>query len=77
MPTGTVLAGFSFDAAAGETIAHLKLSPAAFAFMTEDLVAAARRHCAGRLVSTLEGGYELENLERCVPEHVKVLLDAG
>jgi len=71
-----LLVSAGFDAAAGETIAHLSLSPAAFTFMTGELAAVSRRHCGGRLISTLEGGYELENLERCVPAHVKVLLGA-
>ena len=30
----------------------------------------------GRLLSSLEGGYELENLERCVAAHVRALVDA-
>ena len=48
-----------------------------FAAITRDLAAAAQRSCAGRLVSVLEGGYKAENLQRCVPAHVRALLEAG
>jgi acetoin utilization deacetylase AcuC-like enzyme len=33
----------------------------------------AHRHAKGRVVSTLEGGYNTEALARCVVEHVRVL----
>jgi len=35
----------------------------------------ADRHASGRVVSTLEGGYNVEALGRCVVEHVSVLAD--
>ena len=41
--------------------------------MTEKLVEVADRHAEGRVVSTLEGGYNTEALGRCVVEHVRVL----
>lgn len=69
-----ILVSAGFDAAAGESIAHLSLSPRGFAGMTRSLVEAAERHAGGRIVSVLEGGYELPNLEDCVSAHVEALL---
>ena len=42
--------------------------------MTEKLVDLAERHAEGRVVSTLEGGYNTEALARSVVEHVRVLM---
>ncbi len=70
-----LLISAGFDAAAGESIAHLNLSEAAYAEMTEKLVALAKRCCCGRIISSLEGGYEPECLRRCVSAHVKALLE--
>jgi acetoin utilization deacetylase AcuC-like enzyme len=36
----------------------------------------ARRHCQGRIISSLEGGYDLSALARSVTAHVKVLIGA-
>jgi acetoin utilization deacetylase AcuC-like enzyme len=36
----------------------------------------AQRHCQGRIISCLEGGYVLNPLARSVAEHVKVLIGA-
>jgi len=44
---------------------------------TEKLVEVAERQCKGRLVSMLEGGYDLTALARSVAVHVKALMDAG
>jgi acetoin utilization deacetylase AcuC-like enzyme len=40
-------------------------------------VEAADRHCGGRVVSTLEGGYNLFHLARSVAAHVKELAGAA
>jgi acetoin utilization deacetylase AcuC-like enzyme len=37
------------------------------------MVDVAERHAQGRVVSTLEGGYDTDALARCVVEHVRVL----
>lgn len=64
-----------FDAQRTESIAHVNLPPDAFEWMTRDLCAVADRHASGRVVSVLEGGYELGPLGRCAAAHVRGLLD--
>ena len=64
-----------FDAADGDPLANVRVSTEGFAWITEQLVHTARQHCDGRVVSTLEGGYNLDNLSRGVAAHVGVLLD--
>jgi acetoin utilization deacetylase AcuC-like enzyme len=47
-----------------------------FAWVTEKLMAAAAKHAGGKLVSTLEGGYDLEALADSSAVHVKTLMGA-
>jgi acetoin utilization deacetylase AcuC-like enzyme len=44
---------------------------------TEKLAAVAAKHSNGRIVSMLEGGYDLTALARSVAVHVKTLMDVG
>lgn len=69
-----ILISAGFDAAKEDPLAHLDLSEQAFHFMTEMLVGAAKKLCNGRLVSVLEGGYNLDSLSRGVARHVQALL---
>jgi acetoin utilization deacetylase AcuC-like enzyme len=70
-----LLVSAGFDAVQGDRNSDLNLEPASFGWMTRELTAVARQSCAGRLVSVLEGGYDLNSLGRCVVEHVQALLD--
>jgi acetoin utilization deacetylase AcuC-like enzyme len=45
-----------------------------FAWVTEKLMQAAGKHCGGRLVATLEGGYDLEALASSTAVHVETLM---
>ena len=47
-----------------------------YAWVTQHLLRTAQLHCQGRVVSVLEGGYDLSSLARSVAAHVKVLADA-
>ncbi len=71
-----VLVSAGFDAHADDPLANLRLKEADFAWATEALMKAARRHAGGRLISMLEGGYNLEALGRSVAAHVKALMGA-
>ncbi len=71
-----VLISAGFDAHADDPLANLRLKEADFAWATEALMKAARRHAGGRLISMLEGGYNLEALGRSVAAHVKALMGA-
>ncbi len=69
-----LLVSAGFDAADGDPLASMRLSPDGFTMMTRHLKAAARRHCQGKLVSLLEGGYNLQTLADGVCAHATELL---
>jgi acetoin utilization deacetylase AcuC-like enzyme len=62
-----------FDAHRDDDMASLALNEADYAWVTERLKEVAGRYCDGRIVSVLEGGYELHALGRSVAAHIKVL----
>jgi acetoin utilization deacetylase AcuC-like enzyme len=62
-----------FDAHRDDGLAQLGLVEADYAWITLELMAVAQRHCQGRLVSCLEGGYNLAALARSVAAHLRVL----
>jgi acetoin utilization deacetylase AcuC-like enzyme len=63
-----------FDAHKADPLAQLRVETSDFAWLTEHLLAVADAHCAGRLVSVLEGGYDLVALGQCAAAHVGALL---
>ncbi|MDZ7891501.1 MAG: histone deacetylase family protein [Rhodoferax sp.] len=65
-----------FDAHREDDMGNLGLVDADYAWVTRQLMAVAQRHCKGRIISCLEGGYVLNPLARSVAEHVKVLIGA-
>jgi acetoin utilization deacetylase AcuC-like enzyme len=65
-----------FDAHKRDPLAHLRLEEADFAWITEQLMEVAARRCGGRIVSLLEGGYELGALGRSAAAHVRTLMGA-
>jgi len=64
-----------FDAHKADPLAQLLLETADFAWLTGRLMEVARRHCQGRLVSLLEGGYDLDALADSAAAHVRALMD--
>jgi acetoin utilization deacetylase AcuC-like enzyme len=68
-----VFVSAGFDAHRDDPLAYLKLDDEDYRWVTEMLVDVADRHAEGRVVSTLEGGYNTDALARCVVEHVRVL----
>jgi acetoin utilization deacetylase AcuC-like enzyme len=64
-----------FDAHRDDPLAQLRVETADFAWLTRELRALAVRHCAGRLVSVLEGGYDLDALAECAAAHVRALME--
>ena len=68
-----VFVSAGFDAHREDPLAYLELDDEDYRWVTERLVEVADRHARGRVVSTLEGGYNTEALGRCVVEHVRVL----
>jgi len=65
-----------FDAHRDDPMAQLKLEEADFAWATERVCEIAAKTCHGRVVSTLEGGYDLASLARSARAHVQALMAA-
>ncbi|MEO0615728.1 MAG: histone deacetylase family protein [Pseudomonadota bacterium] len=70
-----VLISAGFDAHAADPLGQLVLTEADFAWATARAVEVAERHAQGRVVSVLEGGYNLEALSAGVVAHVRALAD--
>ena len=64
-----------FDAHQDDDMSYVSLTDADFRWVAEHLFRIARDHANGRVVSALEGGYELHSLARCVEAHLRVLMD--
>jgi acetoin utilization deacetylase AcuC-like enzyme len=69
-----LLISAGFDAHAWDPLAGLALETADFAWITHELMALARGSAKSRIVSTLEGGYDLEALARSAAAHVAALM---
>jgi acetoin utilization deacetylase AcuC-like enzyme len=69
-----VVVSAGFDAHERDPLASLRLVEADFAWATQQLMEVADRHSQGRLVSVLEGGYDLQGLSQSVAAHVKTLM---
>ena len=69
-----VIVSAGFDAHRRDPLAHLEFDEGDFAEATRALTALAARSCGGRLVSLLEGGYDLEALGRSAAAHVAALM---
>mgnify|MGYP002150535955 CR=1 FL=1 len=65
-----------FDAHREDDMGNLGLVEADYEWVTKQLMQVANRHCKGRIISCLEGGYVLSPLARSVGAHVKVLIGA-
>jgi len=70
-----ILVSAGFDGHARDPLAQLRLSAEDYAWVTRHLVEIAGRCCGGRLVSTLEGGYDLTALADSTAAHVRALMD--
>jgi acetoin utilization deacetylase AcuC-like enzyme len=68
-----VMISAGFDAHREDDLGQMSLVESDYAYITQRLLDLAARHCSGRLVSSLEGGYNLSALARSVVAHVRVL----
>ena len=64
-----------FDAHAEDPLANMALFEEDFIWVTRELCTLADRHCDGKIVSVLEGGYDPAALARSVVAHLKVLAE--
>jgi acetoin utilization deacetylase AcuC-like enzyme len=69
-----ILVSAGFDAHWRDPLASLNLKEEDFAWATEAVMEIAARHCQGRVVSVLEGGYDLTGLSQSVAAHVAKLM---
>jgi acetoin utilization deacetylase AcuC-like enzyme len=69
-----IIISAGFDAHYNDPLGGLELTEDDFVWATLELMQAADKHCGGRVVSVLEGGYDLATLASCVSTHVQTLM---
>ncbi len=69
-----ILISAGFDAHQVDPLANINLSTDSFAWMTERIMEKANQHCENRIISLLEGGYNLQALPLCIGKHLETLL---
>ncbi|ATG45127.1 histone deacetylase [Phaeobacter piscinae] len=72
-----IIVSAGFDAHQDDPLAELMWSTEDFRWLTRELCALAAELCGGRIVSTLEGGYDLNALAAAAKAHVEELIEAG
>lgn len=72
-----IIISAGFDAHADDPLAQLNWSTEDFAWLTAEICAVAAEVCGGRVVSTLEGGYDLNALSAATRAHVQELMKAA
>jgi len=68
-----ILLSSGFDAHRDDPIADLECTEGAYVHMTRRVLELADRHCGGRVVSVLEGGYRTDSLVSCAIAHIRTL----
>jgi acetoin utilization deacetylase AcuC-like enzyme len=68
-----VLISAGFDAHFADPLASINLSTEFYGWMTERMMEIAGKHSSGRIISLLEGGYNLDYLPHCIATHLAVL----
>jgi acetoin utilization deacetylase AcuC-like enzyme len=63
-----------FDAHVDDDMSYVSLTDGDFLWVARQIQQVAENHASGRIVSVLEGGYEVNSLSRCVETHLKVLM---
>ena len=72
-----IIISAGFDAHIDDPLANICLSTGFFAWMTKRIIEKAERYAGGRIISVLEGGYNLKMLPRCIEQHLAVLSGAN
>ena len=68
-----VLISAGFDAHREDPLAHINLDETDFTWVTQEITALAEQFSQGRIVSTLEGGYDLQALADSTLAHLQML----
>ena len=69
-----ILISAGFDAHKRDPLANINLESKDFFYLTKIITDLANIHCEGRIISFLEGGYDLIALEEAIQEHIKALM---
>ncbi|ADZ92789.1 histone deacetylase family protein [Marinomonas mediterranea] len=69
-----IMISAGFDAHKEDSLGQLRLGADDYAWITDQLVVAADKHCDGKIVSVLEGGYHLDALGRAAFQHIRSLM---
>lgn len=69
-----IIISAGFDGHVDDPLSSLVQTTNGFADMTRTVLAIADKHCGGRVISVLEGGYDLKALADCVERHLEVLM---
>jgi acetoin utilization deacetylase AcuC-like enzyme len=69
-----IIVSAGFDAHERDPLGSLNMTADDFGWVTRELMKSAERHCDGRLVAVLEGGYDLQGLSDSVSAHVGELM---
>jgi len=72
-----ILVSAGFDAHFEDDMGQLNLLDSDYYWVTREIMAVAERHARGRVVSTLEGGYQTQALGRAVVQHIRALMLLG
>lgn len=72
-----ILISSGFDAQVNDPIGGMKVTPEGFTSLTRIVMDIARKCCSGRIVSALEGGYNLEQLAASTAAHIKTMMKQG
>ena len=68
-----ILISAGFDAHINDPLANLELTTKSYEIFTEKLMSIAKQYCENRIISFLEGGYDLKALSESVEAHISVL----
>ena len=68
-----VIVSAGFDAHAADPLAQIRLSTECYGWMSERIMELADRHAGGRVLSMLEGGYNIDVLPKCIAVHLETL----
>jgi acetoin utilization deacetylase AcuC-like enzyme len=71
-----VIISAGFDAHQDDPLASMRVTEQGYAELTGIVAGIARRHATRRILSSLEGGYNLSALSASVDRHIQALLDA-
>ncbi len=72
-----ILISAGFDAHEDDYISGMHVTDAGFKKLSDVSVQIAEKHCKGKIISLLEGGYHLNKLAKCVELHIESLLNRG